>query len=181
MFCVADVTPRRRSGKHLFRWNRTQETRNVSAVAFLPTLPQPLSNPTIPTGRHLLSAAGARSLPASGLVRPGPPCNVNLGSSGFWQKLHTQKRKEKRPQKKNNLRLILIILQFFYLFIFFNRYFELVFQLLVESALPFITISPPPPRQSYAHVWRTRRCLPAERDLHLREMRLRKRVQVPTF
>lgn len=105
MFCVADVTPRRRSGKHLFRWNRTQETRNVSAVAFLPTLPQPLSNPTIPTGRHLLSAAGARSLPASGLVRPGPPCNVNLGSSGFWQKLHTQKRKEKRPQKKTTLGL----------------------------------------------------------------------------
>lgn len=49
----------------------------VSCSIFTQHPPPPLSNPTIPTGRHLPSAAGARSLPASewasGLVHPGPP------------------------------------------------------------------------------------------------------------
>lgn len=48
-FFVADVTPRRRSGKHLFRWNQTQETRNVSAVAFLPNTPSPNPSPIPPS------------------------------------------------------------------------------------------------------------------------------------
>lgn len=119
---VADVTPRRRSGKHLFRWNQTQETRNVSAVAFLPNTTNPSPIPPSQQGAtfllqqelgHFLLASERADL----FVQDPPPCNVNLGLSGFWQKLHkNMSRKTTLKNKTKNLRLILILLRFFLLF-----------------------------------------------------------------
>lgn len=60
--------------------------------------PTPLQIPPSHRARPLfLQQELAPFLQANGLVGPGLPCNVNLGSSGVWQKMYKNKKRGQTP------------------------------------------------------------------------------------